>query len=137
MHLLFRFYVVYFNSVPYMQDLISINSNIPTNVTGEQTSKTVINFSKFYNVFSVAAELETFRTASYSPGELQGERESNMQLLQHIRKVAGVVDDLDLGTGMNFAEGTVPEGNKHLSTPNAQKSIKKIMTMVGVIKEEK
>ena len=120
-----------------MQDLISINSNIPTNVTGEQTSKTVINFSKFYNVFSVAAELETFRTASYSPGELQGERESNMQLLQHIRKVAGVVDDLDLGTGMNFAEGTVPEGNKHLSTPNAQKSIKKIMTMVGVIKEEK
>lgn len=120
-----------------MQDLISIYNKIPTTLEGEKAQKRVINFSKFYNMFSVAAELETFRSASYESTEIQGDRESNLQLIQHIRKVAGAVEDIDLGLHIKFTEGTIPDGNKLLSTALAVKSIKKIVGMVGVIKEEK
>ena len=120
-----------------MQDLISIYTKIPTALEGDKTKNRIINFSKFYNMFSVAAELETFRNASYEPGEILGDRESNLQLIQHIRKISGSVESSDLGLNIKFAEGVIPEGNKNLSTALAAKSIKKIVTMVGVIKEEK
>jgi hypothetical protein len=76
-------------------------------------------------MFSVVAELETFRLSSYHE-KLKVDKESTGLLLQHIRHVSQPNDD-DLGLPVIFASGKVPEKNQILMSSTGQKAIKKAM----------
>jgi hypothetical protein len=121
-----------------MQDLITMYNNIPLslNKSGVEFQNQAINFQKFYNMFSIAAELETFRLSSFPP-ELLGDRESNVNLIQHIRRQCKgkALDDTDFGLTIKYSEGFIPEGNEYLNSPAGLKAMKKIVTMLGGIKD--
>jgi hypothetical protein len=112
--------------VPYMQDLVVMDKSWAAVVDEETDIATKkIHFQKFYDMFSVAAELETFRLSSYHE-KLKVDKESTGLLLQHIRHVSKYDDDF-LGLSVVFAEGKAPEKNEILMSPVGQKAIKKAM----------
>jgi hypothetical protein len=116
--------------IPYMQDLLEIDqsSNSFEPEDTEFIHKT-IHFQKYYHLFSIAAELETFRLAPYST-QLKGDRETNSMFVQHIKHI-GKWDDGALGIGTQFSTGTVPESNNFMTSAQGVKAIKKILTMIS------
>jgi hypothetical protein len=121
---------LFFNLVPYYHDLISIYQNNPN---GDDLDKDwhsqKLNFEKYYDMFSVAAELETFRLSSYHH-QLRGDRESQNLLLQHIRHMSKQ-DDSSIGSSVIFLSGILPDNNLVLNSASGLKAIKKIVHLLS------
>lgn len=88
-----------------------------------------IDFQKFYNMFSLAAELETYRLSSYD-GKLVGNRESNVLLVSHMRTFSQL-DNSSIAYGTLFGSGTNPSSCEVLSSADAVKAFKKIMATLA------
>ncbi|KAJ3000769.1 Rap guanine nucleotide exchange factor 2 [Globomyces sp. JEL0801] len=120
--------------VPYMQDLLYIYQNTPLYIdeTEEISDPSLrqINVQKFYNMFSIAAELETFRLSSY-PDDVKtvSDKEKTGYLVQHVMQTA-CQDEAALGTNIKFSTATVPDGNSNISGSVAMKNLKKISQML-------
>ncbi|KAJ3362039.1 Ras protein-specific guanine nucleotide-releasing factor [Kappamyces sp. JEL0680] len=115
--------------VPYFHDLLFIYQNTPpTEEEGDMFAKQ-INFERYYDMFSVAAELETFRLSSYH-NHLKGDKESHCLLLQHIRHMSKQ-DDSSIGASMLFSSGQVPEDNPAMNSVAGNKAIKKIIHLLS------
>lgn len=80
-------------------------------------------------MFSIAAELETFRLSSFS-NILDSNKNSAGTLLQHIRFISKQ-DDVSLGAGTNFTEGILPDENPVMNSESAMKNIKKIINIMA------
>ena len=115
--------------------MIHVHDNTPISFDLENIDplQRKINFKKNYLMVSIVAELETYRLTPYS-NELKGDRESNSQLLEHIKQVS-TLDDISLGTSVHFGNGEVPDGNPFLNSPNGIKAIKKIVSLMTSQKE--
>lgn len=115
--------------VPYFHDLLFIHDNSPTSINeGEKDlSLRQTNMEKFYDMFSIAAELETFRLTSYH-GRVKGDKESCGLLLQHIRHVSKQ-DDNSIGSSMIFSSGF--ESEEKPLNPSRNKAIKKIVQFLS------
>ena len=111
--------------MPYIQDLIEIHSNWPESVKNDAVSPKdqTINFKKHYHMYSIAAELEVFRLGSYH-GKLKGDRETNLQLVNHIQSLA-MLDDKALGQGMLFSSPTTAQWNETASGSMASRAVKR------------
>ncbi|KAJ3262063.1 hypothetical protein HK103_003919 [Boothiomyces macroporosus] len=95
--------------------------------TSELTRK--INFQKYYNMFSICAELETFRLTSYQQ-KIEGDRESNALLVHHIRHFA-LTDDSVLGAKVKFGAGVIPDNNDFLNSQNGIKAMKRVVQILS------
>ncbi|KAJ3326300.1 hypothetical protein HDV06_000176 [Boothiomyces sp. JEL0866] len=117
--------------VPYFSDLIYIYNNSPANLDDEETSEVTrkINFQKYYNMFSICAELETFRLTSYQ-NKIEGDRESNALLVHHIRHFA-LTDDAIIGAKVKFAAGVIPDNNDYLNSQNGIKAMKRVVQILS------
>ncbi|KAH6570257.1 hypothetical protein BASA60_007861 [Batrachochytrium salamandrivorans] len=87
--------------LPYIQDMIQTHCGTPISLDGEAFEPKRINFQKYYHIYSIAAELEVLRLASYY-GKLKGDRESNMLLVSHMRSYT-MLDAKSLGEGLVFS----------------------------------
>lgn len=117
--------------IPYFHDLLFILENSPTSIgEGDLESSLVrTNMVKFYDMFSIAAELETFRLTSYH-SKMILENDNISILLQHIRHVSKQ-DDVSVGLPVVFSSGFVPEENVSLSGQTGTKAIKKIVQFLS------
>jgi hypothetical protein len=121
------------NLAIHIQELIHVHDNTPISFDLESIEPRKINFKKNYLMVSIVAELETYRLAPYS-NELEGDRESNSQLLAHIKQ-GSTLDDISLGTWVHFGNGEIPDENPFLNSPNCIKAIKKIVSLITNQKE--
>eukprot|EP00842_Homolaphlyctis_polyrhiza_P000991 jgi/Hompol1/1893/HPOL_005774-RA len=106
----------------------ALTSNVPTLTANTPTIASEkdrrINFQKYYHMYSIAAELEVFRLASYH-GQLKGDRESNMLLVNHMRSYA-MFDDKALGEGLLFSSAqAVSEWNETAAGSHGNKAMKR------------
>lgn len=114
---------------PYMQDLVMMDKSSESLVDDEtDVAAKKIYFQKYYDMFSVAAELETFRLSSYHD-RLKVDKDSTGLLLQHIRHISTSDDDF-LGLSVVFATGKAPDKNEILMSSTGQKAIKKAMHLL-------
>ena len=88
-----------------------------------------INFQKFYDMFSIAAELEALRLCSYE-GVLKSDRATNVLLVNHMRAYAPLGDS-SLGIGALYGPGVNPSGNESMNSAEGSKFIKKIVTIMS------
>ncbi|KAI8905115.1 hypothetical protein EDD86DRAFT_194277 [Gorgonomyces haynaldii] len=113
---------------PYMHQLFDTWTNTPLSYDDDDLDlkQKRINFRKFYDMYSIAAELETLRLSSYN-SILKGNRETNNLLVNHIRLFT---TGNALGTGTLFSTGHVPPDSDILNSTEATKNIKRIVTLL-------
>lgn len=102
-------------------------ASVASDILKEEEKK--INFQKFYDIFSVAAELERYRRSSYHKILVSG-KTSSCTLLQHIRFMSKR-DDSSIGTLVTFNSGMLPDDNPVLNSEAAIKNIKKIVNLLA------
>ena len=102
-------------------------ASVASDILKEEEKK--INFQRFYDIFSVAAELERYRRSSYHKILVSG-KTSSCTLLQHIRFMSKR-DDSSIGTLVTFNSGMLPDDNPVLNSEAAIKNIKKIVNLLA------
>lgn len=118
---------------PYLEEMFEIHENAPTTISNLEItslSEQKINFQKFYDMYSLAAELETFRMSSYHD-KIKGDRDSNMMVISHMRSVA-LKDDKALGEGLSFASS---EWTSTAAGASTNKALKRLTNMIMTTKE--
>lgn len=114
-----------------MQDILHIHVGSPLSYDDSDVplKEKRINFQKFYDMYSIAAELEAFRLSSFK-GKLTGNRETNGMLMNHIRAFVQNDTDSSLAYGTLYATGSNPSENAILNSSDASKALKKIVSMM-------
>jgi hypothetical protein len=87
-----------------------------------------VNLQKFYNMYCLAAELETFRLSTFE-GKLTCTRENNGLLENHIRSCANV-DNAIIGLGTVYSTGSNPSNNDVLNSADGFKALRNIIKLM-------
>ncbi|KAJ1336673.1 hypothetical protein BSLG_006992 [Batrachochytrium salamandrivorans] len=116
--------------LPYIQDMIQTHCGTPISLDGEAFEPKRINFQKYYHIYSIAAELEVLRLASYY-GKLKGDRESNMLLVSHMRSYT-MLDAKSLGEGLVFSStGSRTDWSETASGSSGSKAMKRASQLLA------
>ena len=114
-----------------MQDIQSIETNIPLSYDDADVPLTRkrINFSRFYDMFSIVADLESLRLATLDG--LKCTRETNNLLVNHIRSYVENVNEEFCGLGTSFKNALVPTENKYLNSAEGHRYFKRCTSFIN------
>lgn len=120
-------------AVPFMQDLYFIHDGTPMTYDepNEPISTKRINFQKYYDLYSIVADLESYRLSPHRD-KVKIDREVNNHLVQHIQEYSMPLEDSQLASGTIFSCASNPSGNQQLNSPEGNKQLKKLVAMSSI-----